>query len=52
MDDRQFERLMDRLQRISGHLETLVIEGRENHHAIIQRLESIDGGVMLPDSAK
>ncbi|MDS1114486.1 hypothetical protein RD149_11990 [Gordonia westfalica] len=52
MDDKQFEMLMDRLKRISGYLETLVIEGRENHHALIQQLESIDAGVMLPDDAK
>lgn len=52
MDDKQFESLMDRLKRISIHLETLVIEGRENHHALIQKLESIDSGVMVRDADK
>lgn len=52
MEDNQFADLMERLRIISRHLETLVIEGRERHSAVMTKLDSIDAGVMLPDDAK
>lgn len=52
MEDNQFADLMERLRIISGHLETLVIEGRERHRETIAKLDSIDAGVMVPDSVK
>lgn len=52
MDDNQFADLMGRLRIMSGHLETLVIEGRERHREMMAKLDSIDAGVMLPDDAK
>lgn len=52
MDEKQFKQLMHRLDSMAGYLETLVLEGREQHHEVIQKLDSIDAGVMLPDASK
>lgn len=52
MDDNQIADLMNRLRIISGHLETLVLEGRERHREVMEKLDAIDAGIMLPDSAK
>lgn len=47
MDDSQYRNLMDRLERISGYIETLVIEQRERNHALMQKLDAIDAGIMM-----
>ena len=52
MQDNQFADLMERLRIMSGHLETLVIEGRERHQQMMEKLDAIDAGIMLPDSDK
>lgn len=52
MDESQFADLMERLRIMSGHLETLVIESRERHREVMEKLDAIDAGIMLPDSDK